>query len=386
MIKKLTSYNQTDLQNISDLLCDNIESLLNYFDIHDYKMCDKMITMSCPIHGGDNKSAFNLYYTGDSYRGNWKCRTHQCEEIFKSSIIGFIRGCLSHNEYGWRNNGDDMASFKDAVKLAKKISKYKSNGLSNAASSDRDKSVFIQTVNSVTSSAIKHADSTCVAPSQVKKMLSIPSQYFIDRGFSSEILSRYDVGECYNNKKEMNNRAVVPVYDIDHKYLIGCSGRSVFDKCPVCSAYHDPLADCPNEDKAWLYSKWRHSSNFKTQNTLYNIWYASKHIKHTSTAVLVESPGNVWRLEEAGIHTSLGLFGSNMADKQKMLLDISGAMNLVVIMDNDKAGNDGYEKIHNKCNRTYNLYKVNIEAGDIADMSVNDVKSFIVPQIEKYYL
>ena len=184
----------------------------------------------------------------------------------------------------------------------------------------------------------------------------------------------------------MHNRAVVPVYDMDHKSLIGCSGRSIFNKCTNCSYFHDPIADCPSAEKQWLYSKWRHSSNFKTQNTLYNVWYASTHIKQTSTAVLVESPGNVWRLEESGIHTSLAMFGSNIADRQKMLLDVSGAMNLIVIMDNDKAGHDGYEKIHQKCHRTYNVYKINIEANDIAEMKISDIKSIILPQIEKYYL
>lgn len=387
MIKKLTSYNQEDLQAISDILCDNIESVLHYFNIDDYKMCDKMVTMNCPIHGGDNKSAFNLYYTGDSYRGNWKCRTHQCEEIFKSSIIGFIRGCLSRNEYGWTNPGDTMASFKEAIKIAKKLSKYKADDRNVSSAIDKDKKTFVQVMGSVGISSVPNKQSdTKISPQQVRSMLQIPSKYFVDRGFSTEILNKYDIGECYNPKKEMHNRAVVPVYDIDHKSLIGCSGRSIFNKCPSCSCFHDPMSDCPSAEKQWLYSKWRHSSNFKTQNTLYNMWYAYPHIKQTSTAILVESPGNVWRLEESGIHTSLAIFGSNIADRQKMLLDMSGAMNLIVIMDNDKAGRDGYEKIYQKCYRTYNVYKIDIETNDIAEMSISEIKSMILPQIEKYYL
>ncbi|NDC71851.1 MAG: hypothetical protein EBZ62_00150, partial [Sphingobacteriia bacterium] len=34
------------------------------------------------------------------------------------------------------------------------------------------------------------------------------------------------------------------------------------------------------------------------------------------TAIIVESPGNVWRLEENGIHNSVALFGSSLSDRQ----------------------------------------------------------------------
>ena len=70
----------------SGIKIDHIEDLLTYFDL-EYRSNDKMISMSCPIHGGDNSGAINLYVQGDTYRGNWKCRTHGCEKIFKGSII-----------------------------------------------------------------------------------------------------------------------------------------------------------------------------------------------------------------------------------------------------------------------------------------------------------
>ena len=91
---KSNSYDQHKLKILSDSLCDNIEELLEILNISEYKLSDKMIAMNCPIHQGDNPSALNLYYVGDSYRGNWKCRTHNCEEIFKPSILGFVRGCF----------------------------------------------------------------------------------------------------------------------------------------------------------------------------------------------------------------------------------------------------------------------------------------------------
>jgi hypothetical protein len=44
-------------------------------------------------------------------------------------------------------------------------------------------------------------------------------------------LEDYDVGYCDNPAKPMYERAVVPIYDNEHKYIVGCTGRSIFEKC-----------------------------------------------------------------------------------------------------------------------------------------------------------
>ena len=116
--KQYHSNDQYKLKAVCDDLCDNIETLLEVLDINEYKMSPKMITCVCPIHSGDNVSALNLYHTGDKYRGNWKCRTHNCENVFKSSILGFIRGVISKNAYKWEKEGDKTCSFQEAVNFA----------------------------------------------------------------------------------------------------------------------------------------------------------------------------------------------------------------------------------------------------------------------------
>ena len=50
MKKKYRSPDQRKLKILSDKVCDDIDSLLDYFGI-EFKKCSKMITMSCPIHG-----------------------------------------------------------------------------------------------------------------------------------------------------------------------------------------------------------------------------------------------------------------------------------------------------------------------------------------------
>jgi DNA primase len=314
--------------------------------------------MSCPIHGGDNITALNLYPEGDTYRGNWKCRTHQCEKIFKSSIIGFIRGVLSHQQHGWSEDGDKAVPFSEALKFA---SDFVDLDLDNIKinKTQKNKQSFISQVSILTTdtNANKKAE---ISRKQIRQLLKLPSAYFLRRGFSTEILDKYDVGDCLNPKREMYNRAVVPIYDMSHKFMVGCTGRAIDDN---------------------LKPKWKHSDGFKAENNLYNFWYAKEHIAKLREVILVESPGNVWKLEMAGIHNSVAMFGANLADKQKMILDTSGAMTIIVITDNDNAGEEARKQIQKKCEKIYNIQHIRVSQNDIAELTIDQINTEIKDRI-----
>ena len=188
-------------------------------------------------------------------------------------------------------------------------------------------------------------------------------------------MDRYDVGLCDIAGKPMCNRAVAPIYDITGDNMVGCTGRSIYEACPKCGAYHNPNNDCPNAEIRWAYSKWKHSTDFKSQNNLYNYWegFAKEHIQSTSVAIVVESPGNVWRLEENGIHNSVAIFGSSMSDRQKIILDSSGAMAIIVLTDSDEAGRKAAQDIKNKCQNTYRVFIPTISKGDVAEMTSEEI-------------
>ena len=377
--KKYHSIDQAKLKILCDDLCDNIESLLDSFDI-EYKTNSKMITMNCPVHGGDNPSAVNIYPEGETYRGNWKCRTHNCEQEFKASIIGFVRGIISHQKYGWLEPGDASCSFNEALDYVqaffnKDISSIK------ISKTEKEKKNFTNIINYIQTKA--EQIETKIVRKQIIKSINIPAQYYIDRNYSIDILEKYDVGLCNNPIKPMHNRVVVPVYDNTYKYMVGCTGRSIFEKCSSCSSYHDTKSQCPNSDQRWMYPKWKHSTDFKSQNYLYNFWFAKDHIYETGIAIIVESPGNVWRLEENGIHNSVGIFGSSISDRQKILLDSSGAMTLIILTDNDEAGRKAADQIKNKCQNTYRIFIPNISTNDIGDMTPDQIDTEIKQYIQR---
>lgn len=380
MTKKSLLNDQTKLKVVCDEVCDNIHTLLDMFEI-EYRSNNKMISMACPIHGGDNISAINIYPEGETYRGNWKCRTHGCEKIFKASVIGFIRGILSHKKHGWEKDGDKACSFNEALDFALKFIK---KDLSNIkiSKSEKDKKLFTSAINYLSSNQEQTPIAQLPTREQIRKSLIMPSEYFINRGYSESILDKYDVGFCNKPNKEMYNRVVVPIYNNDYTHMIGCTGRIIFEKCDQCSSYHDPSAECPSDEKKWLSSKWKHSANFKSQNCLYNFWFAKEHIVKTATVIVVESPGNVWRLEENGIHNSVAIFGSSLSDRQKIMLDSSGAMTIVVLTDNDEAGRKAAQQISDKCKNTYRIFIPSISKSDVGEMKNMEIKKEIKSFLE----
>jgi 5S rRNA maturation endonuclease (ribonuclease M5) len=344
---------QSTLKIVCDQVCDRIEDLLQYLHL-EYRINSKFVSMKCPIHGGDNDSAVNVYYTGDLYRGNWKCRTHQCEKFFKGSILGFIRGVLSHQKYDWSCIEDKNVSFAETLEFTQKFLDLDLNKI-KINKADREKIQFVSNLSVLQQN--NKRNNTGVKRHQIRKSLVIPSPYFVQRGFDPKVLDRYDVGDCVKNGKEMFNRAVVPIYDVDNQYMIGCTGRTILED---------------------IKPKWRHNSGFKAEENLYNFWYAKDIIQKTKVAILVESPGNVWKLEENNIKNSVALFGSNLNDKQKMLLDTSGAMKLIVIMDSDNAGEKARSQIDRKCSKIYNIEHIRVSKNDIAELTNQEIKEQIL--------
>ena len=67
-----------------------------------------------------------------------------------------------------------------------------------------------------------------------------------------------------------------------------------------------------------------------------------------------------------------------------MLLDISGAMTLITIMDNDDAGKKAAEQIIKRCEKTYICKNININYPDIAEMTIDQINKDIKPVLESF--
>jgi len=356
-------------------LCDMASAHLN--DILDelgirYKSTPKLAYFACPIHGGDNPSAVNIYRDGYSVKGFWRCNTQHCENKWGKNLVGFVRGTLSAQ-------AKKDATFREAVNFICDVLGTKFEDIKiDKQYLDQQKFVKNQYVNR------KVVIQGGIHRSEVRKRLEIPSELYIQKGFDRQILDDYDVGLCKLPGKEMSNRVVFPVYDEENR-LVGCVGRSIFNPCSSCGYYHGET-ECPSKNVGFSeYTKWRNSSNFNTGRNFFNFFHAKPFVDKLSSVIIVEGQTDVLKLEMAGIHNSFGIFGDDLTDDQQILLEGSGALSIVIALDSDEAGKKGQENIIKKLNKYYRLFPIELKSHDIGDMSVEEIKDTLLPTIEKSY-
>lgn len=373
---------ELDNEKLSIVCQDLVDNIEDFFEAHDIELIrgKKMFTGKCPVHQGDNPTAFNFYHGGEESIGNWKCRTHNCQDVFKNTAIGFVRGVLSA-KYGWqdRSDKDKVYSFKATMDYIMKFLK-KDYGAINIDEDAIEKRVFAKFVKNINQT--KKASSVLnISRQQLRSRLIYPADYYLKRGYSAEILNKYDVGLCLSPGREMSGRVVVPIYDEDYKHVVGCTGRTINPYCGVCDCYHILNQHCGKE-KGRFYQKWKHNEGFTAENYLYNFWFARKYIEELGYVILVESPGNVWRLEEAGIHNSVAIFGTTLNDAQMSLLNRAGPMLIVLFMDNDAPGQLARDNITRQCGKLYNILSPAYSSTDLGEMLVGQINTEIKPILE----
>ena len=345
-----------DLEEISTQIIENITDILDEFEL-EYEEYEDRISMSCPIHGGDNPEGMSIL-TKDV--GNWRCFTHNCHEQ-GSSIINLIQLLLKIN-----HKNDIPPSFQETLKWCATFLNIELLDIKEGNEGTK----FIHLLKHV--SKKPNTISSFFPRHLAIKDLKIPSDYFVKRGFSCEILKRFDIGTCDNSNRSMYQRAVTPCYDKEGKHAVGFLGRSVFEKCS-CKYFHNPNDRCPltgQEKKDGV--KWKSNTGFNLEAYLYNLWNFDHKLNY---AVLVEGAGDVWRLEEAGIRNSLALFGTKFTSSQKMIIETLPITLLIIATDNDKAGRKIRNSIRESCKKLVKIRDIETDIDtDIGDSSIDEIK------------
>ena len=366
-MKKLSG---EELKFLSDKIALNIIPVLAHFGI-EAQVFDDYVTCPCPIHGGDCPTGWTMTTDPENnYLGIWVCWTEHCEEEidkttgkkkYVNNPLGLIRALLA-NKYEKQNVSFGEAisfamnlvetNFEDLSKGSCKID-FAKKGLSNAERNFKRREQ---------NKKLGHPRS------KVRQSLLRPSKYFLDRGYSEEVLDAFDVGTSRNPRGVMRQRIIVPVYDDDGEVMVGYLGRWPSEEY---SKYNQP--------------KWRFSKKFYSGAWLYGYHIARDHIENTKTVVLVEGQGDVWRLWESGVKNSVGMFGCSITDTQLRILENSSAEKIALISDNDKAGQKARISIRKKCEGKLQVIDIMIESKDIGEMSIAEIQQKVKPQIEGLY-
>lgn len=310
--------------------------------------------MPCPIHGGDNPEGCGIMLKGV---GNWTCFTHNCQQEIGSSIINFIQAL-----FGFETFEETLNWCANRFNLNKEEVSITNNAQTQ----------FIHLHKHI--SKKKDVVSTFFPKSLATKNLDIPSSYYIRRGYTKEILYRYDIGDCTDPTKSMFQRAVVPCYDAKCEYALGYIGRSIFEKCTKCNYYHKDGDACAITRESKLKQvKWKSNVGFNADCYLYNLWNIDRSLNYI---IILEGAGDVLKLEEAGIKNSIASFGTKFTEKQRMILEDYPITRMYVAMDNDDAGQKCKKAILQSCKRLFKIEELVPTKKDFGEMSIEEIKQF----------
>lgn len=310
---------------------------------------------ACPVHGGDNQSAFRMNGPHHEYPLSWVCWSHGCQEHWGRGMVGFVRGVLSHNLHCWNGAGDQEISWKDFFIFAEEF--LGENMPKNTIKKEKPRIV----------------ENVMWSAHEYRKMVSIPSRYYVGRNFSEEILQRYSVGDCLKYG-QFYKRAIIPL--LKDNSVVGVSSRSILKECPQCSFHHE--GDCPPKEHRHYpsYQRWAHKG-FSRSKILYNMENYKTWMKNEKIVILVESPNSVLRIEEAKIPGAMATLGCKISRGQLEILAEHNVEKIILIMDNDKAGFEGARSITEKYAKDFQLIVPNLDipsGKDIADYSAKIIQ------------
>lgn len=350
------------LNDTAEHIIENIDLFLDYFNV-DVRENAANFSGPCPIHtGSDNDHAFIMYKN----TGTWVCNTHGCHNIFKKTPVGFIRALLSSRKNHWKSHVDNskIYSFHQTLEFIEGFLK------------ERPVTLFKKKrkINQRQLSNIQYK----VPLDRFLQQVKLPSEYFLQRGFSDNVLQKYFVGTNLKKKTPLSDRELVPILDDSGQFVVACSARINKPKCLVCSGYHKFGEVCPDpKEQPKAYQKWAHSKGFQRTNHLYNYWIAQhEYLNYNKELILVEGPLEVWRLAEAGFHNGLAIFGADLTQNQADLIHQLKPSKIFTIMDNDDGGLHAEESCKNLLSK-YELIHLCPSDNDLGDMSIKEVMELL---------
>jgi DNA primase len=299
---------------------------IQYVDKYDY------LQSSCPIHGGDNPTAFSWV----KQKGYFRCFTRRCERG-GADVIDLVRKLKK-------------CSFQQAVELLMSIVVTESYVESGQTLEDD-----IAFQRYIKNNAPRKKNTQVYQEEDLDRLKLHP--YLLERGFTQEIIDTYRCGYCDNPDSVFYRRYCIPVRD-ENNNIVGVTGRAIFDF------------------KAEKSPKWVHTHGMTKAEVLFNLNRALPSIKETHAAILVEGPLDVLRFEMAGIHNSVAVLGSSLSGPQRSLLLAIGCYDLILAFDNDEAGRVCEADTVKQCKNYFHLSKYVLqESKDIGELSVDEIKN-----------
>lgn len=321
------------------------EMVLQYLGFHIVRRTPKELRGPCKVHGGDNFTAFRLNLETKT----WNCYSRHCEAEGYRDLIGLVQKTLN-------------LSFVDSVRL-----------LANIAGINLDKQDELTTqftqlkheqeIAKEVRMSKKHSSVTSLFSEEIiAEFLPHRSNYFIDRGFPSELLDFFEIGGMID--KRGVHRETIPIRD-PNGGLLTISGRRT---------------DSNVHPKYWL------MQNIPKGTTLYNLDVAKSCVGGPPlglrTIILVEGFVDVWTLALHGVWNVVAAMGTDITQRQAELLS-NYADKVLLMLDPDEAGRKGMDRVEKMLSFYVDVERIDLPKDkDPKYFTYNDVKHYFKEMIQ----
>jgi DNA primase len=337
------SLSKTKIEGVRKQAHKNMRLLMKKLGFRGSDFGDRL-TGCCPIpHAdartpNDNDKAFSW----DFHRQMWQCFTHRCHNIHGSDVFALIRSVKK-------------CSFREAVAWVLSVI---DKGIDEIKELDPEEAQRLEQVIRKRSQLVKHQR----MEDAIMRHLQ-PSTYFKERGFSDEAIKEFGCGgEWHKVGTYGEGRCIVPVYDPTDGYLIAFTCRLLDDsqietwRPKWCHALNFAEMRKKSADRA-------DEERFHASSVLYNLHRAAKHMGESNTLIIVEGPGDVMRMWEAGLKNVVAILGTGFSKHHKTLLHKAGCRRVVCVLDGDEAGQKARNSVKKLCKDYFEYEEVTLLGG-----------------------
>lgn len=297
-----------DVQTVNNACDEHIEEILTTLDI-DFKYENGWLAIQCPFHQGND---YNCKYRDKT----WYCFS-QCQRSYSTiDIVMKVLELTFVQALQWlcnelRLDCSEITAKRDARAIKNRLNRLKAMKLNKGSAEYKQVDQII--LNSI-------------------EKYNHP--YMLKQGFKEETLEHFNLG--FSRYGELANRVVFPIEAPDGT-IISLSGR------------------LPNATELKL-PKYKIVEGSKTSSTLYNI---SRIDKDDDYIIVVEGFKSCMSLYEWGFKSVVAVMGASLSVEQRNLL-LGLGRKIIVIGDNDEAGQRLNQAVYNQCYKYANVTKVNL--------------------------
>ena len=333
----------------------NLRLILKKMNFRGDDLGDRL-TGCCPVpHSdadtpNDNRTAFSW----DFNRQMWQCFSHGCHRIHGSDVFALVQSvqkCSFRESVDWILGAIDQT--EDDIKEI-----------------DKEEQLKMQAIIKKRAKLVKHKH----MEDEIMRHLK-PSRYFLDRGFKQETIQEFGCwGEWHKVGTYGENRAIVPVYDPIDGYLIAFTCRLLDDK--MIESWRPKWMHCLNFGAMRKKSSERtDEERFHASSVLFNLHRAKEHMGESRRIIIVEGPGDVMRMWEAGIKNAVACLGTGFGKHHKSLLHKVGCQSVVSVLDGDEAGQKGSNSVKKLTEGYFGYNEVQMPNGkDPGDMDPGQLR------------